>query len=255
VMTTIRVEGDQKPSSSLLLAPGNQQMTVAQLKLLVFAADGNSSRGLDLADVTSTTAATQSGDLMDIRRTARGKGSFSGIQIDGFEVSEQWRRLHVPTVQTVVRKVLAIYKEDAPPKPQDMSGALMDDFKALLPHDPEYSIDKLALTLDGRTGTLSFMAGLKGATAELADNPIALATVANASADFKAPRAWIESLMASGTDSPIAQSRKQVSVLLQQGEQMGFLKIDGEIISSNVQFTRGKLDVNGKTVFSLPGVR
>ena len=70
------------------------------------------------------------------------------------------------------------------------------------------------------------------------------------------PRAWVETLAGqAGAAAPGVPDAGQLERLIAQGEQMGFLVVDDQLISTRVRFERGGLEVNGRTVFSMPARR
>lgn len=140
--------------------------------------------------------------------------------------------------------------------PQVMLAQVQQDFGALLPYNPEYSIDKLAIDVDGKRGELSYSVGINGATPADAQLPMQalMMTKAQFKGQAKLPAAWVEKAVArfgNGFQTPQgdpAAQAEMVNVMLAKFSNDGFIVRDGDMISSQISFDKGQLLVNGKPV-------
>ncbi len=256
VIGATTVNGHTDPTPSLLSAPGKVRVLMSSMRMAAHSPDGKPFT-LAFSDLDGETNTTRNGDLLDIRTTFGGKGQVDKWQIDRIEMVEQWRRLHAQSFDAMIRNVYASLgkpgEEDA--DPAALMAPLMADLKGFLPHDPEYAMEKLNLTVDGRTAEFGWRFALKGATADAIENPMLLAKVATAGLDAKLPRQWIEALLErSGEMNPVVDVDR-ISGLLAQGQQMGLVVVEKDLISTRVRFADGGLEVNGRNVFQLPASR
>lgn len=250
----LTVDGHTDPTPSLLSAPGKVRVLMSSMRMATRSPDGQPVT-ISFSDLTGESNTTRNGDLLDIRTTFDGKGQIDKWKIDRIEMVEQWKRLHAPSFDQMIRHVYASLGQSSGDDPAALMAPLMADLKGFLPHDPEYTVEKFNLTVDGRTAEFGWRMALKGATAEALENPMLLAKVATAGLDAKLPRQWLEALMEQrGGMSPVVDVDR-INGLLTQGQQMGLIVVDADLISTKVRFANGGLEVNGKNVFQLPPSR
>lgn len=254
VIGALKTEGHNDASKSLLTAPGRMTMTLASLRFAARDA-GGAPMALVLDDLVTQVDTTLTADLLDIRTTSRGKGRYNAMKIDGFEMVEHWRRLHAPSLEAVIRQIYASFGQPGTDDPAVLLEPFIASLENFLPHDPEYAVEKLDLTLDGRKASFAWRFGLKGASADLLENPMALAAVASAGLEARLPRQWLDGLLAQGDSLSTVVEVDRLGNLIAEGEQMGFIVVDGDELATTVKFDQGSLDVNGRTVFRLPVLR
>jgi uncharacterized protein YdgA (DUF945 family) len=138
--------------------------------------------------------------------------------------------------------------------PQVMMAQVQKDVMALLPHNPEYSLDKLAVEVDGQRGELSYSVGLQGVTEADTQLPLPALLMGKGQLKGKAqvPIAWVEKAMArfggpggAAAADPAAQA-EMTQVLLTKLETDGFVQRKGDMLTSEVAFDKGQMTVNGK---------
>ena len=254
VIGSLKVEGDADASTSLLIAPGRVRATLASWQMTGRSPDGRP-LVVSLRDLEGESRSQRSGDLLDIRSSFVGTGQFDALKIDRIEMVEQWKRLHAPTLENVVRKLYASMGRQPAANPEALLVAMTADLKGFLTHDPEYAVEKLNLTIAGRTAEFGWRAALQGVAPDAFEQPMALAAAATAGFDARLTRQWLEGLLAGSSGFNPAIDADQIGELLAKGQQMGLVEVNGDAIVTRVRLDQGTLQVNGKTVFQLPRSR
>ena len=190
-------------------------------------------------------------DLLSSTGSMQGTGSFDGARLDKLEMVASMKRLHAPSYQSLVSNLVKqSFSCDEDADPQAMLAAMQADLMKLLPHDPEYALDKLAVEYGDQRGELSYAFGFKGVTEADAQLPpmALLMTKGQARADVKLPIAWIEQLLnqapirATGT----APEPEMLNAMIDQFAEQGYLVRDGVHVAASVRFGGGSLELNGK---------
>lgn len=205
-----------------------------------------------LTDLKFDAEASVDQDLLTSKATVLGTGSFDGTKLDKLEMAASFKRLHVPSYQSLMSNLMkqSFSCDEQGADPQAMLAAMQADLMKLLPHDPEYALDKLAVEYGGKRGELSYAFGVKGVTEADAQLPpmALLMTKGQARADVKLPIAWIEQLLnqppirATGT----APEPEMLGAMIDQFAEQGYVVRDGEHVAASVRFAAGQLELNGK---------
>lgn len=206
-----------------------------------------------LTDLKFAAEATVDQNLLTSQATVLGTGSFDGTKLDKLEMAASLKRLHVPSYQNLMSNLMKqsfSCGEDEDVDPQAMLAAMQADLMKLLPHDPEYALDKLAVEYGGKRGELSYAFGVKGVTEADAQLPpmALLMTKGQARADVKLPIVWIEQLLnqapirATGT----APEPEMLNAMIDQFADQGYVVRDAEHVAASVRFAGGTLELNGK---------
>lgn len=187
-------------------------------------------------------------------------GTINDVRVDKVEMLASVKRLHAPTYQRLIQRFVDTSTAACDMKqavsPQVMMAQMQQDFAALLPFNPEYAIDKLALEIDGKRGELSYAIGINGATAADAKMPLPalLATKAQLRGRALVPAAWVEKTVArfagggqAAQGDPAGQAEIAKVVLTKLVNDRLIVR-DGDMISSQVSFDKGQMTVNGKSV-------
>ena len=251
-LRTMASQGHTDTLRSLWFAPGEVRSTLASLHMVMKAPQAEAV-DVELTGLSHEGRVTLNGELIDMRSGFNGQGRVGKTRLDRVEMVEHWRRLHAPTIEKLIEKVLGELATGTAVDPERQQAQLLASLKSLLPHDPEYQLEKLSATIDGETGTLSWQAGIQGAAADQADNPLRLAGLANARIDLRLPQKWLALAASAGEATASGLPAGALEDMLAQGEQMGFLKVADGVVSANANWVRGRLDVNGRTVFAMPG--
>lgn len=187
-------------------------------------------------------------------------GTINDVRVDKVEMLASVKRLHAPTYQRLIQRFIdtstAACNMKQAVSPQVMMTQMQQDFAALLPFNPEYAIDKLALEIDGKRGELSYAIGINGAAVADAQRPLPalLAAKAQLRGQAKVPAAWVEKTLArfagggyAAQGDPTGQA-EMANIVLTKLVNDGLIIRDGDMISSQVSFDKGQMTVNGKPV-------
>lgn len=135
-------------------------------------------------------------------------------------------------------------KTEQPKDPQVLMQSMfkgMDEAgKALLAHDPAFSIDKMAFEYNGKRGEISVSAKLQGLDAAALTGPQAAQLMMQAGqleARARIPMAWLAPM--AGGDAQRAQQMADGFVA------QGFAKRDGENLTAEFTFAKGVSKLNG----------
>lgn len=263
-MGKLAVKADMDSSAGWILATGK---TEGHLDSLEFAAPkglGNAPggehkalptvllQGLDLlGDATIKDGLYASGG------TLKGSGKIGETKIDKFEVSSSARNIHAAGYKKLADAWMQSSAANGCGKggskaSQDAIKALTDqlapDLKAMAKYSPEFSLDKALVEIDGKRGEISYTVGLTGVTDEDLQVPGTglLMKRGVLKANARLPMKWLEKLAETGAGSGQTPPPEMVAGLVEQGEQKGFVKRDGDDVTAKVEFSEGSLKVNGK---------
>jgi len=184
-------------------------------------------------------------------------------RVDGFMIHDSVNRIHAPTLDGIVNTLssppvlqsFAATNGDADALEKAMKDASVQ-FAKLLPFNPEYSLDKVAFSLDGAQGQLSFSVGVNGVTDADINNqdPSYLLAKIVAKATSKVPNAWIKSLMLNdlSEDERKAVSEEEVQEILNatlgQLVEAGYVTQEGSFLISKASLQNGIVELNGEKV-------
>ncbi|MFZ3121230.1 MAG: YdgA family protein [Variovorax sp.] len=189
--------------------------------------------------------------------TIKGAGKIGETKIDTFEMSSGGRRIHA----TGYKKLADAWMQSAAINGCGKGGhktsqaamrALMEqlapDLKAMAKYNPELGLDKMVVEIGGKRGEISYTTGMVGVTDEdLKDPGMALLMKRGLlKASVRLPMQWIEQIAATGAESGQTPPPEMVAGLVEQGEEKGFVKRDGEHVTAQIEFSGGSLKVNGQ---------
>lgn len=198
---------------------------------------------------------TAEGELLSSVTRLSGAGMVGDTRLDRVEMQASMKRMHAPSYQRLMAGLLESTSSCDPAAREADAGRLLAGLQAelanLLPHNPEYGLDKLAVEVGGKRGELSYAFGVQGVTPDDLKLPpqALLMTRGVLRADVKLPVAWIELLSAGMADraGDAVPPPEMVNVMLDQFAAQGFLVRDGELVSSSVRYGgQSGLLVNGK---------
>jgi|GEM_PF-1326792 len=172
------------------------------------------------------------------------------FKFDKIEMQESMKRIHAPTLQKIMlgfwQQAGGMCRKAAanPQQPtQDHEAAMLLGMKDLLIHNPEYSLDKIAITYEGREGTLSYSVAASGITSEDLQQPNmpSLLNKAIAKASVKVPVAWLEKIAAENKSG-----QQLLDMMLGNLIKAGYIAREGDFITSAALLEHGQLTLNGK---------
>lgn len=189
--------------------------------------------------------------------TVKGTGKIGETKIDKFELTSSARRIHAATYKKLADAWMQSSavngcgkggSKAAQAAMQALADQLAPDLKAMAKYSPEAGIDKMVVEIDGKRGEISYMAGMAGVTDEDLQLPgTALLMKRGAlKANARLPMKWLEKLAETGAESGQTPPPEMVAGLVEQGEEKGFVKRDGDDVTGQIEFTDGSLKINGK---------
>lgn len=252
---TMRGEAGGDGTSSLLLA-GKSEGSLAGMEMSVRPPDGAASEPfrMSLGPLKFDGKATVDKELLSSTSSMTGSGQIGATRLDKIEMTASMKRLHVPSylamIGTLLDGSMSCEADKPEPDPQVVMEAMQKSLAALLPHNPEYSLDKLAVETGGKRGELSYAIAVAGVTeADLQlPAPMLLMTKGELKADVRLPVGWIEQLLMSlpGKAQAAAPQPEMVNVMLDQFSAQGLVVREGEFVSASLRFKNGQAEVNGK---------
>jgi uncharacterized protein YdgA (DUF945 family) len=266
-LSALRMRGEMNGTEgSFWMWPGTGDLDLAFFEMYATAAPerGMPPVKMTLNQLKASSENKRDKDLLSNSTKFSASGVINDVRVDKFELLSSVKRLHAPTYQRLIQRFMdtsaAACEMKQAVSPQVMLAQVQQDFGALLPFDPQYSVDKLAVEIDGKRAELSYSVGINGVTPADAQMPLqALAmTKAQLKGQVKLPVAWMEKAVArfgNGPNTPQSDPATQaemVSLMLAKFTNDGLIVREGDMISSQVSFDRGQLLVNGKPVNRAP---
>ncbi|MEJ8851093.1 YdgA family protein [Variovorax rhizosphaerae] len=260
-LAKLRWHGTSLPADSVWLRPGTSTVDIERVEVLASA--GDKPVFAQIGKFKYLTEVKADKDLLDGKAaitadaTLRVGEDAKPIQLDNFEFQESVKHLHGPTLQKAMETSMAQLSstcDGVKPSEEDAAALgleMMRTLAQLLPHTPEVSINKLAVTYEGQRGELSFSASAPGLTAEDVKDPMSIQTKLQThmlmKANAKLPVAWVQLLGERGGDPAGAPQRgAQAHSLVELAVGKGFAVREGDFLTSAAVLEKGALLVNGK---------
>jgi uncharacterized protein YdgA (DUF945 family) len=170
-----------------------------------------------------------------------------------------FKHLHGRTLGKLYRAMMQVYAD-----PKALLGAnqaavwkpMQEHGMELLKHNPEFSVDRVSFKLGGSEAIITANAKLNGATPEDFGQMMALIPKLEAKANVQVPEAMLPLLTKPqpGQDPDEQALRKQaMEQQVAQMTQQGYVKREGGLLKSQIEFKAGQLTVNGKPFNPLGG--
>ena len=255
--TGIKMHGQASGGGSLWLRPGKAE---GELEAMEMAMSGPASQ--TQAPMTfalrklklSTDSSIDKGLLSGTGRFT-GAGNVGDVKLDKVEMQVSLKRLHAASYERLMQHMMEVSNtcdaQQAAVAPQMLLAQMQEDAVALLPFNPEYSLDSLSLEIDGKRGEASYAVGVNGISeAELKQPLLALLmSKGQFRGHAKLPLAWVEGTVAKfgGPGDPAAQA-EMVNVMLTKMTGDGVVVREGDMLSTEFAYDRGQLTVNGKAM-------
>lgn len=189
------------------------------------------------------------------------------LVFDQIEVLESFKRLHAPTPERLAAASSAglpgcqagqaaqdAADDDETAKSARLQAQTQDlllQLLQLLPHSPEFALDKFAFGYEGQRGELSYSVGIRdfvlGKDETLASAQPRLIKAAKVQASLKLPAAWIDKFaegagQAAGANDRAAQAQGMLDLAIGKG----LVVRTGDVIAADFVFEHGAVTVNGK---------
>lgn len=189
--------------------------------------------------------------------TIKGQGSIGATKLDRFEFTSGARRIQASGYKKIADAWLQSNAAAGCGKGgnkasqaalQALADQLAPDLKAMAKFNPEAGVDKMVVEMGGKRGELSYSAGFAGVSEEDLQLPGTMLMLKRGvvKANARLPVKWIEQLAETGAETGQTPPPEMVAGLIEQSEQKGFVKRDGDDVTAQVEFSDGALKVNGK---------
>lgn len=264
------MQGEVLPSdgSSLLLAPSKGSGAIASVAFTLSnpEADGKPINALFEGLQFSSEAKLDQGLWSTVSKVSA-RGRVDDFAIDKVDMQVSLNRIHAATYQalmgTLMQQASSCHKpgDEAAAAKQlaAVNEAMQKGLGALLLHNPEYALDRLAIEVGGKTAELSYRLGTKGMTAADTEVPpmALLATKAYGAATVKVQKGWLEQVVkkvvatkplppGASIDAVAADAMGILNASLDNFAAQGFLVSEGDAVSAKAAFEGGVLTVNDK---------
>ncbi len=266
------MQGEVLPSAggSLLLAPSKGSAVITSVAISVPRPQADA-KPLDVLfeGLQFSSEAKLDKGLWSTVSKMSAKGRVDDFAIDKVDMQVSMNRIHAATYQALMGTLLQ--QASSCNKPGDeaaaasqvaaLNEAMQKALGALLLHNPEYALDRLAIELGGKTAELSYRVGTKGVTAADAEVPMQalLATKAYGAASIKVQRGWIEHVVkkvvslkplpeGTSADTVAASTMGMLNATLDGFAAQGYLASEADAVSAKASFEGGMLTVNDKPV-------
>ncbi|MCW7539304.1 YdgA family protein [Aquabacterium sp. A7-Y] len=258
VVSGLRFQGEGRPvSAGSFLMVGKDEGEIASIEFsgqppVQQAAAAGEPLKFSLANLKFNSDTSVEQELLNSKLSLTGTGMIGSTKLDKLELEGSLKRLHAPSYQRMMAKMMkASFSCEAKADeadPQAMLAAMQEDLIALLPHNPEYALDKLAVEYGGKRGELSYSVGVQGVSeADLKTPPMALMmTKGQVKADIKLPVSWIEQIAGKAPVQGAAAQPEMVGMMLDQFAAQGYIVRDGDFVGASLRFEKGALSLNGK---------
>jgi len=230
-----------------------------------------------LRQVKFSGASTLDGQLLSGAGQLSGQGQFNDVKLDKIEMQASMKRLHAPSYERLMQHTMETSVAACGLKqsisPQVMLAEVQKDLTALLPYNPEYALDKLAVESGGQRGEIACAMGVNGVTPDDAAMPASMLTMTHAQMHgrVRLPVAWIQAAVArfgtpsmglapadaasavpavDATRAPVdpAAQPSMVDVVLNKMTSDGYFVRDGDALTTEFRLDKGQMVVNGKSL-------
>ena len=273
----ISMKGDitPQPDASLWMAPGKGTGSIASIEFSS-PRPGADAAAKPLSVVFEGLQLSSDSKLENGLLSATSQFGFKGrvddFPIDKVEMQVALRRIHAATYQQMVSRMMSTaFSCDKAAKAglDEAANAEMEKgLAALLQHNPEYALDKLAIELAGQRAEIAYTLGTRGVTEADRESPLPVlfGTKGFGTASLKVQMGWIEQITkkiaavqagvqpgaAADTEAAAALQAAQgqllgmANMMIEQGVAQGFLQREGDLVKSSLKFEAGQLTVNDK---------
>jgi uncharacterized protein YdgA (DUF945 family) len=120
-------------------------------------------------------------------------------------------------------------------------------------YSPEAGLDKMVVEIGGKRAEVSYTVSMAGVTDEDLQGPGTALLMKRGvlKANARLPMKWLELIAETGAESGQTPPPEMVAGLVEQGEEKGFVKRDGDDVTAQLEFSEGSLKVNGKPLNAL----
>jgi uncharacterized protein YdgA (DUF945 family) len=274
-MGKLTAKSDMDSSAGWFLATGKTEGKLDTLELVVKKTGGPLGAEAVPADTPPKVVATvmlQGLDLLGEASikdglytssgTVKGAGKIGETKIDKFELTSSARHIHAATYKKVADAWMQSSAANgcgkggskaAQAAMKAMADQLAPDLKAMAKYSPEGGVDRMLVEIDGKRGEVSYMAGMAGVTDEDLQLPGTALLMKRGvlKANARLPMKWLEKMAETGAQTGQTPPPEMVAGLVEQSEEKGYVKRDGDDVTGQVEYSDGSLKINGKPLGAL----
>ncbi|RYF55780.1 MAG: DUF945 family protein, partial [Comamonadaceae bacterium] len=243
-----------------LLAPGQGKGTFGKLTVTrapataAGAAAGTAPEPLmALQDLAYGVTIERNGGHLGWVTNMRGSGSVGTVALESVEFNETVSRIDVEAVKLVQKALLDAYKAErntaTAAAEMPWAASLMEAAPKFVAALPAYAV-KLSAKVDGEQGELQYGVELKAVpdAQQIAEGSWGAAMLKSSAlhASLRLPKAWLPRMaQAAGTKAP---KPEEMDMMLGMAQAQGFVKQEGNHLTSAVRMEDGKVVLNGKEI-------
>lgn len=241
-----------------LLAPGHgkgtfSKLTVTRTPATAAAAGAAPEPLMALKDLSYGINIERTGAHLGWVTTMKGTGSVGPLALESLELNETVSRIDVEALKLVQKALIDAYKADPataiPTGEMPWAASLMEAVPKFVAALPAYAV-KLSAKVDGEQGELQYGVELKSVpdAEQIAEGAWGQAVLKSSAlhASLRLPKAWLPRLaQAAGTKVP---KPEEMDVMLGMAQAQGFVRQEGNHLTSAVRIEDGKVVLNGKEI-------
>ncbi|WP_396270169.1 YdgA family protein [Ideonella sp.] len=266
-MVGFKSTGEASTGKYWWASPGTATGEIASIEVAGKPEDGEAVKLL-MKGAKFSSKVSVDGDLLSTAAEGSTSLEINGHKVDKVLWQESAKRIHLPTIEEIALSFLnkenmglicqgEAGKAALEQKMQQAGAELPMKLMALLPHNPEYSVDKVAATYQGKEGEVGYSLGTQGVTAEEvkpgAMNPMVLLKKVVASAQVKVPTAWLRAIADASKGDGEAPTDEAINAMIEPAIAQGFVVREGDFLVAKASFKNGAATLNGKPM-PIPGL-
>ena len=245
-----------------LLGPGTGTLRMDRVLASHSVGSAAAKNVVDLQDLKATSTVKRTDNTLGWTTTTQARGGVGPLVLDALQMEETVDRISIDALKTVQSALVTVYRDAAvhsanssSPQAFALWGEAAQPFFAAL---PSYAM-KLSATLEGQQATLEYGAQVNQAPSALEAQRrgwgASLLQGSTVSAALHMPRTMLPVVAQSLGQKDLPP--EQIDALLRAGVAQGFLRQEGDRLSSALKLEGGRLELNGKPMalppMALPG--
>ena len=248
-----RAEG----TGELTLRPGKSQGEVQAFEMSMSGPDNANAHKVAFNQIKFAQDTTLANKLMTGTVHAEAAGQVDDTKVDRIEVVSTFKRFDAVTYQGIVRRLVSNNGQMCGKAPNPAvwmaSPEVQAAFVQMLSANPEVSLDKLIVVVDGKRAELGYALGVEGFTAADAQAPLKVALMQRAYANLriKLPEEWVQKSMTyvaqqSGKTSGAQDQAAMAELMLTKVIDQGYVVREEGMLRTEAAYKAGRATVNGK---------
>jgi len=246
-------------TGDLALRSGKSQGEIQALEVAVAAPEEGGAHKIALNQFKFTQDTTIDKNLLSFVGRLEGTGLIDDTRLDRIELQGTMKRLDAIAYQDLMRQVVNTDPQSCG-KPRDPAKLMASEqvqaaLAKVLSANPELSLDKLVVEVDGKRAELAYAVGIEGFTAADAKLPLAagLMTRGHGNLRIRLPEDWVQKSLVkvaqqSGKESGASDQAAFAELMLAKVIDEGYVVREEGMLRSEAAFQAGRVTVNGKPI-------